>query len=182
MDLEFRKMISINSNITMDDVISLVLTNFGLAMFAISVFFILLHKLIVGKKVCTEEIVYRWLALFPLGITMIYCFVIHVFYPDLSTSTIGWKPSPFQYEVGMADLAIGVIAILSFNASLGFRLATVIVSMIFLFGCASQHIHQMIIDNNYLSGNAGSWLWFDDLVLPLLLFLCINGMRRANKA
>ncbi len=151
-------------------------------MFAVSVVFILLHKLIVRGKVPTEEIVYRWLALFPLGVTMIYSFVIHVFYPDLAPTTIGWKPSPFQFEVGMADLAIGTIAILSFNASFGFRLATVIVSMIFLFGCAYQHVYLMVLENNYLSGNAGSWLWFDDLILPLLLFLCINGMRRANKA
>lgn len=170
-----------NVTITTEDAISLVLSNFGLAMFAISIFFILLHKLIVGVKVPTEEIVYRWLALFPLGITMIYAFVIHVFYPDMSISTIGWKPSPFQYEVGMADLALGVIAILSFNASFGFRLATVIANMVFLFGCASQHIHLMILENNYLSGNAGSWLWFDDLVLPLLLFLCINGMARHSR-
>src|SRR3990167_8289065 len=163
-----------------EDVIRLVLSNFGLAMFAVAVFFILLHKLIVRGKVSSEEIVYRWLALFPLGVTMIYAFVIHVFYPEMSVTSIGWQPSPFQYEVGIADLALGVIAILSFNATYGFRLATVLASMIFLFGCAFQHINLMVQQHNYLSGNAGSWLWFGDLILPMLLFLCMNSMSRAK--
>ncbi len=164
-----------------EDYIKLILNDFGLAMLALAAFFILIHKLIVRSKVPSDEIVYRWLALFPLGMTGIYTFVIHAFYPELADKAIGWSYSPFEYEVAVADLALGVIAILSFNASYGFRLATVIANVIFLLGCAVNHINLMIMQQNYNVGNAGSWLWFNDLILPLLLLLCINGLSRQQR-
>lgn len=164
------------------DYIELALSNFGLSMLVVAAFFILIHKLIVRGKVSSDEIVYRWLALFPLGFTGIYAFVIHAFYPEIADKTIGWAASPFQFEVAVADLAFGVIAVLSFNASYGFRLATVIANTIFLFGCATQHINLMLIQHNYNVGNAGSWLWFDDLILPMLMLLCINGLSRQQRA
>ena len=160
------------------DLIQLVLTNFGLFMFVIAAFFIIIHKAIVRDRVSNEEIVYRWMALFPLGCTGIYAFIIHVFYPELADATIGWSHSPFEYEVGVADLALGVVAILSFNATFGFRLATVIANVIFLVGAASQHLYLMIMQGNYAVGNAGSWLWMNDLIVPLIMVLCINGLRK----
>ena len=161
--------------------IGLVLSNFGLAMFTLAAFFIVLHKLIVRSKVSSDEIVYRWLALFPLGMTGIYAFVMHVFYPEIADATIGWVPSPFEYEVGVADLALGVVAVLSFNASFGFRLATVIANSIFLLGAAYNHIYFMIMQGNYNIGNAGSWLWLNDLILPLIMLLCIHNLYRQQR-
>lgn len=164
------------------DYINLVLSNFGLAMFVLAVFFIVLHKLIVRGRLSSDEIVYRWMALLPLGVTMIYTFVIHAFYPELADKNIGWAASPFETEVAIADLALGVVAVLSFNASFGFRLATVLANSIFLLGCASNHIYLMIMQGNYNVGNAGSWLWLDDLILPLILLLCIIGLSRQRKS
>ena len=164
------------------DYIGLILSNFGLAMFVLAAFFIVLHKLIVRSKVSSDEIVYRWLALFPLGITGIYSFVMHVFYPEIADATIGWAPSPFEYEVGVADLALGVVAVLSFNASFGFRLATVIANAIFSLAAAYNHIYLMIMQGNYNIGNAGSWLWLDDLILPLIMLLCINNLYKQQRA
>lgn len=165
-----------------NDYIGLVLSNFGLAMFVLAAFFIIFHKLIVRSKVSSDEIVYRWLALFPLGMTNIYAFVMHVFYPEIADATIGWAHSPFEYEVGVADLAMGVVAVLSFNASFGFRLAAVTVNAIFLFGAAYNHIYLMIMQGNYNVGNAGSWLWLDDLILPLIMLLCINNLYKQQRA
>lgn len=165
-----------------DDYIELVLNNFGLTMFVLAVFFIILHKLIVRGKVSGDEIVYRWMALLPLGVTSVYVGVIHLLYPDLSNAVLGWAQSPYQVEVGVADLAIGITAILSFNASLGFRLATVIVSTIFLLGCAVQHISLLLMQESIQLDHIASWLWLNDMVLPLVLFLCINSMCRAAKS
>ena len=164
-----------------EDYIKLILNDFGLAMLALAVFFIIIHKLIVRGKVNSDEIVYRWLALFPLGGVGIYTFVIHAFYPEIADKAIGWAYSPFEYEVAVANLALGVIAILSFNTSFGFRLATVIANVIFLLGCAVNHIYLMIMQHNFNPGNAGSWLWFNDLILPLLLVLCIIGLKRHQR-
>ena len=35
----------------------------------------------------------------------------HVFLPVQTSASIGWSPSPYEYEVGMADLTIGVLGI-----------------------------------------------------------------------
>ena len=163
------------------DYIELVLSNFGLFMFVLATVFIILHKLIVRSRVSSDEIVYRWMALFPLGVTGIYAFVMHAFYPEIADASIGWSPSPFEYEVAVADLALGLIAVLSFNASFGFRLATVIANVTFLLGCAFNHVYLMLMQGNYHVGNAGSWLWMDDLILPLILLLCINGLSRQRQ-
>lgn len=163
------------------DYIELVLSNFGLFMFVLAVVFIILHKLIVRSRVSSDEVVYRWMALFPLGVTGIYAFVVHAFYPEIADASIGWSGSPFEYEVAVADLALGLIAVLSFNASFGFRLATVIANVTFLLGCAFNHIYLMFMHGNFHIGNAGSWLWLDDLILPLILLLCINGLSRQRQ-
>lgn len=155
--------------------INWVLSNFVLAMFILAILFILLHKAI-RRTVSEAEIVYRWVALFALGFTGIYTFVMHAFYPDFTAASIGWASSPFQYEVAMADLAFGALGILSFNASYGFRLATVIGSTCWLWGDATGHIYQMIKYNNFAIGNAGSWFWMD-VFIPLILIICIMRLK-----
>jgi len=157
-------------------VLEFTLSNFGVSMLIIAAFFMLLHRL-VTRRVSGAEIVYRWLALFVVGFTGIYAFVMHVFYPEISAQTIGWSVSPFQYEVGIADLGFGLIAVLSFNASFGFRLATVIGNVIWMWGDAIGHIYQMIIAHNYAIGNAGSWFWLDVLI-PFFLILCIQRLSK----
>lgn len=163
------------------EIITLVLSNFGLAMFVMAALFIVIHNMIMRGRMSQFEIVYRWLALFPLGLGGIYTFVMHVFYPEISSAIIGWAPSPFQYEAGIADLSFGVLAVLSFNASFSFRLAAVIGNVIWLFGDSIQHIYLMFSQGNYNVGNAGSWLWLDDIILPLLMIICINGLSKLQK-
>ena len=51
-----------------------------------------------------------WIVLLPIGVTGLWAGVFHVFFPAVSARYIGWEVSPFQFEVGMADLAIGVTA------------------------------------------------------------------------
>ena len=161
--------------------ITLALTNFSLSMFILAVILILFHRLIVGKRVSGSEIIYRWMALFAAGLTGFFAFIMHVFYSELAAATIGWPTSPFQFEVGIADLGFGLLAFLSFNASYGFRLATVIGVTCWLWGDAAGHIYQMIKNHNYSTGNAGSWFWID-LILPLILLICISKLKSPKSA
>lgn len=153
--------------------------NFGLVMFILAAIFMLFHRIAISR-ISEAEIIYRWMALFALGFTGIYTFFMHVFFSAFTANQIGWQPSPFQFEVAMADLAIGVVGILSFNASFGFRLATVIAATIFLWGAAVGHLYQMIRFQNFAIGNAGSWFWMD-IVVPLVLIVCLIKMKRARK-
>src|SRR3989304_4372548 len=52
------------------------------------------------------DMLLRYLFLFPLGIQGIWAFVGHVFFPERSAAAIGWATSPFQYEVGGANLGL----------------------------------------------------------------------------
>ncbi|OGT56554.1 MAG: hypothetical protein A3F14_03785 [Gammaproteobacteria bacterium RIFCSPHIGHO2_12_FULL_43_28] len=160
------------------DWIQLLLTNFGCTMFFLAILFMFIHRFIVRAKVSEFEIVYRWLALFAVGFTGIYTAYFHIVMPEVAAATIGWQPSPFQFEVGIADFTIGVLAILSFNASFGFRLATVIGVTCWLWGDALGHINQMIKFGNFAPGNAGSWFWMD-VLMPLVLLICIAKLKRS---
>ena len=162
----------------MGAIIGLILGNFGLFMLILSVIIILVNSSM-RKKISFAEITFRWLTLLPLGVTAIYAFLMHILFPNFTAATIGWQSSPFQFEVGMANLGFGVIALLSFKASYGFRLANVIGNTCWLWGDSIGHIIQMIRHHHYTIGNAGSWFWLDILV-PFLLIVTITIIGRTG--
>lgn len=162
------------------DYIQFVLTNFGLSMFAVAVLFILIHLSLRIPHISYAEIVYRWMALFALGFTSIYAAVMHVFFADVAAASIGWTVSPFQFEVGMADLAVGLLGVISFRSHYGFRLATVITALCMFWGDAIGHIYQMLMFQNFNPGNAGSWFAID-LVVPAILLLCIIKLKPVHR-
>ena len=96
-----------------------------------------------------------WILLLPIGVSGLWAALFHLFFPEIAAADIGWEPSPFQFEVGMADLAIGATACLSFWRSLDFKAAAVMVDSIFLLGDAVGHVRQMIVAGNFAPGNAG---------------------------
>ena len=112
-----------------------------------------------------------WLLILSLGAQGVYTFVVHVFFPAWSAEHIGWAVSPFQYEVGIADLTVGVLGVLAFWGNFSFRLAAVIAGVVWYWGDAIGHVRQMIVAHNYEPGNAGSWFW-TDVIVPLLLVVC----------
>ena len=81
-----------------------------------------------------------WILLLPIGVTGLWAAVFHLFFPEIAAADIGWEPSPFQFEVGMADLAMGATACVSFWRSLDFKAAVVIINAIFLLGDAIGHV------------------------------------------
>jgi hypothetical protein len=89
--------------------------------------------------------------------------------------------SPFQLEVGMADLAIGATACVSFWRSLDFKAAAVMVNAIFLLGDAFGHVKQMIVAGNFAPGNAGV-PFYSDIAFPLLAIILLVIVRRSEAA
>lgn len=123
------------------------------------------------------ETTFRWLALLAVGVSGLYTALMHIVFPDQSAAAIGWAPSPFQYEVGVADLTVGALGLGAFRASYGFRLATTIAAACWYGGDAIGHIRQMIVANNFAPGNAGSWFWAD-VALPILLVAALAASRQ----
>lgn len=122
----------------------------------------------------------NWLLLLSLGAQGIYTFVCHVFFPNYSAEHIGWQDSPFQYEVGIADLTVGVLGVAAFWGNFSFRLAAAIAGIVWYWGDAVGHVRQMIVANNYAPGNAGPWFW-TDVIVPLMLVVLLFVVWRSEK-
>ena len=122
-----------------------------------------------------------WILLLPIGVAGLWAGVYHVFFPEIAASHIGWQPSPFQFEVGMADLAIGITACVAFWSDLNFKAATVSVASIFLLGDGVGHVREMLVAGNFAPGNAGV-PFFMDIICPLLAISLVITAKRSRGA
>jgi hypothetical protein len=122
-----------------------------------------------------------WILLLPIGVTGLWAAAFHLFFPQIAAADIGWEVSPFQFEVGLADLAIGATACVSFWRSLDFKAAAVMVSSIFLLGDAVGHVKQMIVAGNFAPGNAGV-PFYSDIAFPVLAITLLMIVRRSEAA
>jgi hypothetical protein len=120
-----------------------------------------------------------WILLLPIGVTGLWAGIYHVFFPAVAAAYIGWEVSPFQFEVGMADLAIGATACLAFWRDLNFKAAAVSVAAIFLLGDAVGHVRQMLITGNFAPGNAGVPFYMD-ILCPLLTIGLVVLAKRSS--
>lgn len=123
-----------------------------------------------------------WVMLLPIGVTGLWAGAFHVFLPGVSAAMIGWQTSPFQFEVGMADLAIGITACVSFWRGLAFKAAAIWAASVFLLGDAVGHVRQMIEAGNFAPGNAGTPFVTDILCPALAILLLALARRRASPA
>ena len=162
-----------------EQILTVTLSNFALVMLiaAPAVAAIALLRRGSFSRQTIGETTFRWLALLAVGVSGLYTAMMHIVFPEQSAATIGWAPSPFQYEVGMADLTVGVLGLCAFRACDGFRLATTIAAVCWYGGDAIGHIRQMIVADNFAPGNAGSWFW-TDVALPILLIAALAASRQ----
>jgi hypothetical protein len=79
----------------------------------------------------------RYLFLFPLGLQGLWAFVGHVFFAERSAASIGWATSPFQYEVGVANLGLGLASLYAAFKGFEARMAVAIAATCFLPARAS---------------------------------------------
>jgi hypothetical protein len=122
-----------------------------------------------------------WTLLLPIGATGLWAGITHVFFPATAAAHIGWAVSPFQFEVGMADLAIGVTACISFWQGLAFKAAAVCAASVFLLGDAIGHVRQMIVAGNFAPGNAGVPFYMDIICPVLAIILVVIATRRQRR-
>ncbi len=135
---------------------------------------------LVTRRGTFPERLLGWILLLPIGVTGLWAAFFHIFLPTTAAAHIGWKTSPFQFEVGVADLAFGATACLAFWRSLEFKAAAVMASSIALLGDAVGHVHQMLAAHNFAPGNAGVPFYMDIVcpILAVLLLRTAQGSRR----
>jgi hypothetical protein len=127
------------------------------------------------------EIVLVWFLSVFSGISNIIAFFGHAFAADKIAAYIGWAPgSPFQFEVAVANLALGVLGIACIWLRGNFWVATVMVGAVFGFGAAFGHIREIIVNHNYAPGNAGIVLYLD-IAGPTLMIVLLAGFKIFEK-
>ena len=91
-----------------------------------------------------------------------------MFFPQQSAASIGWAPSPFQYEVGVANLGLGLACIYAAFRGFEARVAAGIVAACFLLGAGIGHIRDIVATGNLAPGNAGP-IMFTDFLTPIVV-------------
>ncbi|MEP9356083.1 DUF6790 family protein [Xanthobacter sp. KR7-65] len=124
----------------------------------------------------------RYVNLFPVGLVGLWAALGHIVFPARSAAAIGWAPSPFQTEVGTANLGIGMAGLVAaFYPNWGFRAAVAIMVAGFLGGAAVNHVAEIARTGNLAAGNAGPIL-YPDVLTPLLLVILLALTWRSDRS
>jgi hypothetical protein len=115
------------------------------------------------------------------GIGFIYGGLMHAYNQAMVAPLIGWTPSPFEFELGWMEIALGIVALISLWRGYEMRLAVTIALFVFLWAAAAQHIQQMVVLHNYAPDNTGILLWFNDIVLPAFFVILAWLSRDAER-
>ena len=108
-------------------------------------------------------------------------FIAHVFMSDEIAESIGWSTgSPFQLEVGFANLAIGILGAVAASRRDGFREATVIAVTVFSLGATYVHLVDIRETGNLAPGNTIQNV--SNLLRPIVLITLMVVSRRAERA
>jgi uncharacterized membrane protein len=116
-----------------------------------------------------------------IGVAETINFVMHSVFGDYAAKTIGWAQSPFQLELAMSSLGIGVMAFIlgRRGAPLIGKVALVIAVSVFGFGAAGGHIYQMIANHDYAANNSGMLLVSDIAINAIgLIFVIWHAVAR----
>ena len=123
----------------------------------------------------------RSIFLFPVGIQGLWGALGHLGFPAQTAASIGWAPSPFQFEVGVCNLGIGVVGLIAaYHANWNFRFAISIFTAFFLGGAAWGHVIQMASAGNFAPGNAGP-IFYTDILTPFALLLLLLLTRKTAR-
>ena len=142
---------------------------------AISIHLGLAQKPLTKGKVV--EVILLYILFFYVGVGGILGAMAHTLWARETAIGIGWQPgSPFQFEIGMANLAFGVLGILSIWQRGKFWTATGIGMSVLLLGCVYGHVRDIIVHQNYAPYNAGVGIFFNDAVIPVFILILL-GLR-----
>jgi hypothetical protein len=98
--------------------------------------------------------------------------------PQIADS-IGFAQSPFQWEVGWADMAVGLIGVLSICNRGSFLTAAVIAMAVLYWGDAVGHVMQLVAHGNTAPNNV--WTIPTDILLPLAAVALLIAHRRLGR-
>lgn len=148
-------------------------------MYPLFFFIIAIVAAIIHLKASSDELSFKRIVkillayIIPLNIGLqgIIAFIAHHYYGPETAKMIGWAPnSPFQAEIGFANLGLGLVGLLSIFFARGFWLATTIVTAVLFFGAASVHIQEQA-HGDFAPYNSGPFLYIGDIFIPAVFLI-----------
>lgn len=134
-----------------------------------------------GKQILDVVLIYVFLL--SVGLSGVLACMGHLFNADKVAEQIGWPAgNPFQSEVAFANLAFGVLGIISAWKGGPFRMATGIGWAVFLMGAGLVHLRQMCVAGNNAPLNSGAMILIADFVLPVTVLVMLYLHGRLRKA
>jgi hypothetical protein len=128
------------------------------------------------------QIFLLWLLVITVGMASIFGFIGHTVFADSIAASIGWPAgNPFQSEVAVANLSVGVLGILCYWMRGSFWNATVIGFSIWWLGDAVVHIRSIVVEANYAPNNAGVTFYLDILVPLILIVVLVYYLLHVNR-
>ncbi|WP_188193560.1 DUF6790 family protein [Nonomuraea sp. SYSU D8015] len=143
----------------------------------------LVHTLVDGAPArrTRHRVIELWLLWFVAGGGVLAMFggLMHIgpYAPQIADS-IGFARSPFQWEVGWADIAVGLIGLLSIWNRGSFMTAAVIALAVLYWGDAAGHIMQWVAHDNTAPYNI--WTIPTDILQPLIAVVLLILYRRGD--
>jgi len=114
----------------------------------------------------------QWMLVLSLALQSLWAAFGHLCVTERVAQSIGWPASPFQHEIGSANLGIGVGAIVASVLGTSAAWAIFFVAACFLWGAAIVHIRDMVRRKNFAINNAGPIFWWD-ILTPLTLLIAL---------
>ena len=154
-------------------IIADILSNIPALCFGLAILLALLRQ--DGRSLASRSL--DWMLLLPVGVGGVWAGFFHVTFPQIAARSIGWQVSPFQFEIGVADMAIGVAAMAAFWRSFGFKAAVVLYIVLFNFGVAVGHLREAMA-GDFAPNNFGLLLVMtiaEMVILPILLWRARKG-------
>jgi hypothetical protein len=102
-------------------------------------------------RVRVAQIFLLWFLVISVGVSGVFAFIgRHTVFADATARSIGWPTgNPFQSEVAVANLSVGIVGILCYWMRGNFWIATVIGFSVWWLGDAVVHIRSIVLDANY---------------------------------
>lgn len=119
-----------------------------------------------------DETLLLWTLYFSFGWASVGASLFHTAFAKQTAAAIGWETNGFQYEVGFANLAIGLSAIYAVHSGTPDAwVAAGIAGGVFLALAAVNHVRGMVAERNFAPGN--SVILVSDLGAPAVVLVTL---------
>ncbi len=153
-------------------------------LFIVAILFSLAHLAYAGKwtPAYRAEVFLSYVLLLCVGVMSTIGAFMHLVMGPETAHMIGWAPgSPFQFEIGAANLAFAFLGLMSYSIRGSFWEAAIFGFSVFVLGCFVGHVINYFETGNTAPYNIGIAIWFYDLILPFILLGTLAYLRNAQR-